>query len=204
MAKGGPNRYAVARMIKLYAFLGNHGREYSGNRHNVAWLFLESLPFYPSLQWKRGFKGRWAQRETPLGRTWFIVPETYMNLSGDSVAEIARFYKVEPGEVLVTHDELELGFGYFGFKRGGGLGGHNGLRSMKERLGTADFMRLRFGIGRPNHDDVAGYVLSDFSRDEREKLECSVFPRAATALELCADRGFDEALAAYAKVNALA
>ncbi len=204
MAKGRPNRYAVGRMIKLYAFLGNHGREYSGNRHNVAWLFLESLPFYASLQWKRGYKGRWAQRETPLGRAWFIVPETYMNLSGDSVAEIARFYKVEPGEVLVVHDELELGFGFFGFKKGGGLGGHNGLRSMKERLGTADFMRLRFGIGRPSHDDVAGYVLSDFSRDEREKLECSVFPRAATALELCADRGFDEALAAYAKVNALA
>lgn len=204
MAKGRPNRYAVGRMIKLYAFLGNHGREYSGNRHNVAWLFLESLPFYPSLQWKRGFKGRWAQRETPLGRTWFIVPETYMNLSGDSVAEIARFYKVEPGEVLVAHDELELGFGFFGFKKGGGLGGHNGLRSMKERLGTADFMRLRFGIGRPSHDDVAGYVLSDFTPGEGEKLACSVFPRAATALELCAERGFDEALAAYAKVNALA
>ena len=75
---------------------------------------------------------------------------------------------------------------------------------MKERLGTADCMRPRLGIGRPSHADVAGYVLSDFSRDEREKLECSVFPRAATALDLCAERGFDEALAAYAKVNALA
>jgi len=73
-----------------------------------------------------------------------------------------------------------------------------------ERFGTPDFMRLRFGIGRPNHDDVAGYVLSDFSRDEREKLECSVFPRAATALSICMERGFDEALASYAKSNALA
>jgi PTH1 family peptidyl-tRNA hydrolase len=111
---------------------------------------------------------------------------------------------VEPAEILVIHDELELGFGFFGFKKGGGLGGHNGLRSMKERLGTPDFMRLRFGIGRPNHDDIAGYVLSDFSKDERGKLECSIFPRAETALDICMERGFDEALASYAKSNGLA
>ena len=191
-------------MIKLYAFLGNHGREYSGNRHNVAWLFLESLALGQSLSWKHGFKGRLAQLDTDAGRVWFIAPETYMNLSGDSVAELARFYKVEPAEILVIHDELELGFGFFGFKKGGGLGGHNGLRSMKERLGTPDFMRLRFGIGRPSHDDIAGYVLSDFSRDEREKLDCSIFPRAETALRVCMELGFDEALASYAKSNGLA
>ncbi len=191
-------------MIKLYAFLGNHGREYSGNRHNVAWLFLDSLAVRSSLVWKRGFKGRWAQLETERGRIWFVAPETYMNLSGGSVAELARFYKVEPEEILVVHDELELGFGWFGFKKGGGLGGHNGLRSMKDRLGTADFMRLRFGIGRPSHDDVAAYVLSDFSAHEREQLDCAVFPRAETALDICMERGFDEALAAYPKLNALA
>lgn len=191
-------------MIKLYAFLGNHGREYAGNRHNVAWLFLESLPQYAALTWKHGFRGRWAQLDTDQGHVWFMAPETFMNLSGDSVAEMARFYKVEPAEILVVHDELELGFGFFGFKKGGGLGGHNGLRSMRERLGTPDFMRLRFGIGRPNHDDIAGYVLSDFSGDEREKLACSVFPRAEAALRLCMERGFDEALAQYTKANALA
>jgi peptidyl-tRNA hydrolase, PTH1 family len=191
-------------MIKLYAFLGNHGREYSGNRHNVAWLFLESLSIYSTLPWQNGFKGRWAQLETVQGRVWFITPQTYMNLSGDSVAEMARFYKVEPTEVLVIHDELEMGFGYFGFKKGGGLGGHNGLRSMKERLGTPDFLRLRFGIGRPSHDDIAGYVLSDFTKAERELLACSIFPRAGTAFTLCLERGFDEALAGYTKANALA
>ena len=191
-------------MIKLYAFLGNHGREYAGNRHNVAWLFLESLPLYQALPWQNGFKGRWAQLETAQGRVWFITPQTYMNLSGDSVAEMARFYKVEPTEALVVHDELELGFGFYGFKKGGGLGGHNGLRSMKERLGTPDFMRLRFGIGRPGHDDIAGYVLSDFTKAERELLDCSIFPRAGTAFTLCLERGFDEVLAAYTKVNALA
>lgn len=188
-------------MIKAYAFLGNPGREYKGNRHNVAWQFLESLPINSSLNWKHGFKGLWAQLEA--GRTWFIAPQTYMNHSGDSVSELARFYKIEPSEILVIHDELELAFGCFGLKKGGGLGGHNGLRSMKERLGTPDFMRLRFGIGRPNHDDISGYVLSDFSKDEREKLACSVFPMANRALSVCIDSGFEEAMATYGKVDAL-
>ena len=190
-------------MIKLYVFLGNHGREYRSNRHNVAWQFLESLWLYPALSWKRGFRGRWASLDTPGGKIWILVPETFMNLSGDSAAELAVFYKVAPEEILVVHDELELGFGLFGFKKGGGLGGHNGLRSMKERLGTADYMRLRFGIGRPSHADIAGYVLSDFNRDEREKLECSIFPRAETGLRLCIDEGFDAAFQKYQKFNAL-
>jgi PTH1 family peptidyl-tRNA hydrolase len=191
-------------MIRLYAFLGNHGHEYRNNRHNVAWQFLEALDLYGSLAWRQGFRGRWAVLDGPLTRAWFLVPGTYMNLSGDSVAELARFHKIAPADILVVHDELEMAFGWFGFKSGGGLGGHNGLRSMKERQGTADFMRLRFGIGRPNHLDVAGYVLSDFSLDEREKLSCAVFPRAETALRLCLDEGFEAALAAYQKYNCLA
>ncbi len=190
-------------MIRLYAFLGNHGRQYSGNRHNVAWLFLDAMNL-PGLSWSRGFSGHYASLDAPGGKAWFIKPETYMNLSGDAVAELARFHKIAPEEILVVHDELEMAFGFFGFKKGGGLGGHNGLRSMKERLGTADFLRLRFGIGRPNHDDVATYVLSDFSRDEREKLDCSVFARAETAFRLCLDEGFDAAFAKYQKFNALA
>jgi PTH1 family peptidyl-tRNA hydrolase len=131
------------------------------------------------------------------------MPETYMNLSGDSVAELARFYQIGIDEVLVIHDELELPFGVFGFKMGGGLGGHNGLRSMEARFGTRDFARLRFGIGRPEHPDVAGYVLSDFSADEKEKLDCSVFPRASTALDLCMKEGFETAFAKYQKFKAL-
>ncbi|TFG81692.1 MAG: peptidyl-tRNA hydrolase, partial [Spirochaetales bacterium] len=109
-------------MIKLYVFLGNHGREYRSNRHNVAWQFLESIDLYSSLSWKRGFRGRWSASETPRGKIWFLVPETYMNLSGDNTAELAAFYKIAPEEILVVHDELEVGFGFFGFKKGGGLG----------------------------------------------------------------------------------
>ena len=191
------------RVIRLYAFLGNFGREYSGHRHNVAWHFLESLPFYGELRWERKFKGRFATRETDTGRTWLLMPETYMNLSWDSVAELMRFYQVLPAELLAIHDELEMAFGFFGLKLGGGLGGHNGLRSLEARLGTRDYARLRFGIGRPDHDDIAGYVLSDFSHEEREILATSVFPSAAKVLEACAGDGFEAALAKYPKVKAV-
>lgn len=190
-------------MIRLYAFLGNHGREHRGNRHNVAWHFLETLPFAGGLGWERKFKGRYAAYDAPQCRVWILMPETFMNLSGDSVAELMRFFQVEPGEFLAIHDELELPFGSFGFKLGGGLGGHNGLRSLEARLGTRDFARLRFGIGRPDHDDIAGYVLSDFSPEEREKLATAVFPKAAAAFDLCLREGFEEALARYPKVRAL-
>jgi peptidyl-tRNA hydrolase, PTH1 family len=190
-------------MIRLFAFLGNYGREYAGNRHNVAWQFLESLPFYGELRWERKFKGRFATRETEAGRVWILCPETFMNLSGDSAAELMRFYQIAPDELLAIHDELELPFGFFGLKLGGGLGGHNGLRSLEARLGTRDFARLRFGIGRPDHSDIAGYVLSDFSRDEEEKLAASVFPAAAKVLEACGGEGFEKAFAQFQKVKAL-
>jgi PTH1 family peptidyl-tRNA hydrolase len=190
-------------LIRLYAFLGNYGREYRGNRHNVAWQFLESLPLYGELRWERKFKGRFALRETEAGKAWFLMPETYMNLSGDSAAELMRFYQVEPAELLAVHDELEMAFGSFGFKMGGGLGGHNGLRSLEARLGTRDYARLRFGLGRPEHPDVAGYVLSDFSAAEREALQAAVFPKAASALELCMKEGFEEALKRFPKAKAL-
>jgi PTH1 family peptidyl-tRNA hydrolase len=190
-------------LIRLYAFLGNHGPEHSGNRHNVAWQFLECLPFRAELRWERRFKGRFATRDTEAGRTWILMPETYMNLSGDSAAELMRFYRIEPAELLAVHDELELPFGVFGFKMGGGLGGHNGLRSLEARLGTRDFARLRFGIGRPDHPDVAGYVLSDFSAAEREALDCTIFPAAAKALGQCMDEGFDAAFARFQKFKAI-
>ena len=179
-------------MIKLYAFLGNYGREYSGNRHNVAWQFLESLPFYGELRWERKFKGRFATRETEAGRTWILMPETYMNLSGDSAAELMRFYQIEASELLAIHDELEMPFGFVGLKMGGGLGGHNGLRSLEARLGTRDYARLRIGIGRPDHPDIAGYVLSDFSPEESAILAASIFPAAAKLLGECAGDGFEQ------------
>lgn len=170
-------------MIQLVAFLGNYGKKYEGNRHNVAWLFADSLSFVGGLNWQKKFQGHYTSTDS-FGnhRVYFLKPETYMNLSGDSIGQLARFYKINPEEILVVHDELELPLGTLSLKNGGGLGGHNGLRSTKAVLGTADFWRLRFGIGRPEHKDVAGYVLSDFTGDEKIILS-QIFPAAGELLE---------------------
>jgi len=183
-------------MIKLVAFLGNYGKEYEKTRHNVSWFYEDSLPFANKLSWQNKFKGeiasfspaelaQWAcdfkiaskkdgspvlvPEEAPA-HIYFLKPLTYMNLSGDSIIEVANFYKIKPEEILVVHDELELAPGFVSFKWSGGLGGHNGLRSTKAVLGTPDFWRLRFGIGRPTlpNQGVADYVLSRFSSEEEE------------------------------------
>ena len=185
--------------IRLYAFLGNYGSEFSKNRHNVAWQFLETLPFYGELTWTRKFKGLYASRDINGERIFFLKPETYMNNSGESIVELVRFFRLEPQEVMAVHDELEMPFGSFGFKFSGGLGGHNGLRSMEKHLGTRDFARLRFGIGRPEHPDVAGYVLSDFTPVEQEILQTAVFPQADQAFMECLEQGFESVVDKYKK-----
>ncbi len=186
-------------MIKLVAFLGNYGKEYEKTRHNVAWYFEDSLPFTSKLIWQTKFKGEiatfsptelanWACDEkicskkdgSPVlvpenspSHIYFLKPQTFMNLSGESIIEVSNFYKIKPEEILVIHDELELAFGFVSLKWSGGLGGHNGLRSTKSVLNTPDFYRLRFGIGRPENDkiSIADYVLSRFSSDEQEKIQ---------------------------------
>jgi len=185
-------------MIKLVAFLGNYGKEYEKTRHNVSWFFEDSLPFAGRLSWQSKFKGeiagftpaelaQWAcdykicskkdgspvlvPEEAPA-HIYFLKPMTYMNLSGDSIIEAANFYKIKAEEIMVVHDELELTPGFVSLKWSGGLGGHNGLRSTKAVLNTADFFRLRFGIGRPTlpNQGVADYVLSRFTAEEEPKM----------------------------------
>jgi PTH1 family peptidyl-tRNA hydrolase len=183
------------QMIELIAFLGNPGPEYAHNRHNAGRLLADRLPFAGALSWQKKYKGLYAPLEKfrPPGtgefaspgeapsRLHFLMPETYMNLSGESVKAAASFFKIPPARILVVHDELELSLGAAAFKFSGGLGGHNGLRSMKACFGTPDFWRLRIGIGRPNHDDISGWVLSDFSAAEKPVLD-QVLEAAAAAL----------------------
>lgn len=186
-------------MIKLVAFLGNYGKEYEKTRHNVSWYFEDSLPFAGKLSWQNKFKGeiasftpqelsQWAcdtkicskkdgspvlvPEEAP-SHIYFLKPLTYMNLSGDSIFEVANFYKIQPSEIMVVHDELELEPGFVSLKWSGGLGGHNGLRSTKAVLNTPDFFRLRFGIGRPDNDNigVADWVLSRFTAEQQELMQ---------------------------------
>jgi len=151
-------------MLKLAAFLGNPGRGYAGNRHNAGRMLAQELPFYSSLSWQKKFNGLYSS----YNGNHFIMPETYMNLSGVSVQAAASFFKIDAEEIIVVHDELELPLGFISLKYSGGLGGHNGLRSMNKCFGSADFWRLRIGIGRPESGDVYDWVLSDFSLSEHE------------------------------------
>jgi len=165
-------------MIKLTAFLGNPGLEYAHNRHNAGRMLAQALPFYPSLSWQKKFKGLYALHEN----THFLMPETFMNLSGESVFAAASFYKINIEEIMIVHDELELPLGFISLKFSGGLGGHNGLRSMKKCFSSEDFWRLRIGISRPDSrlpgeggpegsgEGVIDWVLSDFSKAEQEAL----------------------------------
>jgi PTH1 family peptidyl-tRNA hydrolase len=183
-------------MIELVAFLGNKGFQYAKNRHNAAWLLANELPFSSNLSWREKFHGEYAsldgivlekyltenislddeksllQKKIKFAdKIHFIKPNTFMNLSGESVQPAAAFFKIPPERILIVHDELELALGQVSFKFSGGLGGHNGLRSLKACLGTADFWRLRIGIGRPDHPDISSWVLSDFFPHEQPVLE---------------------------------
>ncbi len=157
-------------MIELAAFLGNPGKEYSRNRHNAGFLLAEKPKINSNLKWQKKFNGFYAVFDA---RVHFIKPLTFMNLSGQSVSQAASFFKIKTDAVIVVHDELELPLGVVSLKFGGGLGGHNGLRSMKASLGNADFWRLRIGIGRPVPDsrEVIDWVLSDFDAGEKEILD---------------------------------
>lgn len=159
-------------MIKLVVGLGNPGQKYSQTRHNVGFLFLDRL---------LGSAGAWGLEPKFEGYVASILmggagvvllkPNTFMNRSGQSVGKVARYYKLEPGQILVVHDELDFGVGVAKFKKGGGHAGHNGLRDIIGHLGSGDFFRLRIGIGRPAPDgNVADYVLSCPGGKENDAL----------------------------------
>jgi PTH1 family peptidyl-tRNA hydrolase len=157
-------------MIRLMAALGNPGPEYALNRHNVAWQMIEYFTFFSELNWKEKFNGLLSEFEFGDEKLFLMRPMTFMNRSGSAVASASKFFKIPPEEILVIHDELELEFGIAGLKFGGGLGGHNGLRSITAALGTRDFNRFRIGISRPDHKDITSYVLGNFNPKEREVL----------------------------------
>ncbi|MFG1650404.1 aminoacyl-tRNA hydrolase [Micromonospora sp. NPDC049275] len=179
----------------LVVGLGNPGREYAGNRHNVGFMVADLLAGRVGARFGRHKR---AVAEVAEGRLGFggpklvlVKPLTYMNLSGGPVAALSQFYKVPPAQVVAVHDELDIGFGQVRVKCGGGEGGHNGLRSMSKSLGTKDYVRVRFGVGRPpGRQDPADYVLSDFSAAERKELDFLV-DRAADVVESVIVKGVE-------------
>ncbi len=159
--------------MKLFVGLGNPGDRHARHRHNVGFMAVERIAgrhgFGP---WRSRFRGQLAEGQLGGERVWLLLPQTFMNESGRSVAEAARFMKLPPGDVVAFHDELDLAPGRVRVKAGGGVAGHNGLRSMDACLGTKDFRRVRIGIGHPGHKDrVVGHVLSDFHKAEGVWLE---------------------------------
>lgn len=187
--------------MKILCGLGNPGRQYEGNRHNVGFLVADAL----ATRWRLDFattkwEARLAHGSFAGTSLLLLKPQTFMNLSGVSLAHAARFYKVAPPEVLVVHDELDLPFGKLQLKSGGGSGGHNGLKSIHESWGEEGYGRLRFGVGKPAgphaKERVVGHVLGDFSQEERASLDALV-AKAVEACEAWARDGMAKAMNAF-------
>jgi peptidyl-tRNA hydrolase, PTH1 family len=177
----------------LVVGLGNPGREYARNRHNVGHMAVDELARRHGGSWRGKFAGQIADVRIDGHRVALLKPETYMNESGRSVKAAAAFYKLEPDAILIVHDESDLDVGRLQVRLGGGLAGHNGLRSVAKHLGTTDFMRLRVGVGRPGRGDrrpLADYVLSDFEPDEDAE---GILARAAEAVETLDAEGLEAA-----------
>jgi PTH1 family peptidyl-tRNA hydrolase len=187
-----PRRHGTSHDL-LVAGLGNPGREYEGNRHNVGFMVADELARRHGGAWKAKFNAQLADVRIDGHKVVLLKPQTYMNESGRSVSSAMRFYKLEPASVLVVHDETDLPLGRLQARRGGGLAGHNGLRSVAQHLGTPDFLRLRIGIGRPERGDprpLADYVLADFEpHEDPDRLVAE----ATDAVELLDAEGLDAA-----------
>jgi PTH1 family peptidyl-tRNA hydrolase len=181
----------------LVAGLGNPGREYERTRHNLGWLVLDELARRHGVSWRSKFSGSFAEVRLGDLRLGLLKPETFMNESGRAVGEAARFYKVEPEGLLVVHDDVDLEPGRLQARAGGGLAGHNGLRSLAQHLGSQEFDRLRIGVGRPGRGDprsVSDWVLSGFApEDDLEAL----IAKAADAVETIAAEGLEAAQAHF-------
>jgi PTH1 family peptidyl-tRNA hydrolase len=185
-------------MDRLIVGLGNPGSKYHNSRHNIGWDSFEELSFFNELKWFEKFKGHYAVYNNGPDKIYFLKPQTFMNLSGESVQPLINFFKIDVENILVVHDELDLPFGTIAFKKGGGLAGHNGLKSITERLGTQEFKRLRVGIGRPVHGDVSNWVLSGYTGEDKDFFR-PYLKGVAAALEEYINLGFDKAATVCSK-----
>ena len=176
----------------LVAGLGNPEPRHARDRHNAGWMVVDELAGRHGGSFRSKFSGRLAETRVGDARVVLLRPETYMNESGRSISAAARFFKADPGTVLVVHDDVDLDVGRLQARLGGGLAGHNGLRSIAQALGTSEFLRLRVGVGRPERGDrrdVADYVLAPFEAHEDAD---AIIARAADAVEVLLAEGLAE------------
>ncbi|HFE44058.1 MAG TPA: aminoacyl-tRNA hydrolase [Nannocystis exedens] len=179
----------------LIVGLGNPGPGYAQNRHNVGFMAVSALceSIYPTPSWSERFKGQITTIRIGGARTVLLRPMTFMNRSGDSVQPAAAYYRVPVQQIVVLHDEIDFDFGRVAVKEGGGHGGHNGLRDLIRALGSRDFLRVRIGVGRPVHGEVADYVLANFNSIETGELP-DLLSRARGAAEAVLTSGVRTAM----------
>ncbi len=161
--------------MKLIAGLGNFPEKYAFTRHNLGFLAVAALVKkfdFPEFKLSNKFLGKISEGEIFGKKVILCKPETYMNLSGDCVSAVENFYKIEPKDTIILHDDLDLDFGVIKFKKGGGSGGHNGIKSIITRLGTENFPRIKFGISNPQKENIPAesFVLMNFSEEEKVKI----------------------------------
>jgi len=183
-------------MIRLLVGLGNPGPEYEATRHNAGFWFIDEAArtLGATLTIERSYSGRAARVNRSEGPVWLLEPLTFMNLSGKSVAALARFFKIAPSEILVVHDELDLLPGQVKIKLGGSSAGHNGLKDIQAQLGSADFWRLRLGIGHPGvKAEVINYVLRKPLAEQREAIDKSI-EQSIQALDLLFSGNMEHAM----------
>jgi peptidyl-tRNA hydrolase, PTH1 family len=180
--------------LKLIVGLGNPGNRYQWTRHNAGFMVLDRLSHEAVIPVKKKcFSGLYGEGLWQGKHILLLKPQTFMNLSGRSVAEVVRFHKLAPRDVIVLHDDIDIPFGRVKLKNGGGHGGHNGLRSLLAELGSGDFTRVRVGIGRPCSGEVVDYVLNSFDRMEMEGLP-AVLDGAVSILESLLVEGVQSAM----------
>jgi PTH1 family peptidyl-tRNA hydrolase len=180
--------------FRLIAGLGNPGRDYAGTRHNVGFAILDRLASGAGAKFRH--EKKWQAEVAAIGDVWLCKPQTYMNLSGESVSALGHFYKVEPSQVLVVLDDMALPLGRLRLREKGSAGGQNGLKSVIQHLGTNEVSRLRVGIGSAQGDTATGHVLGRFSPAERPLLD-ETLDRAAEAIEFAQSHGFPAAMNRY-------
>jgi PTH1 family peptidyl-tRNA hydrolase len=189
-------------MDSLVTFLGNPGSEYAKTRHNIAWMLLETSEVFKNATFTNKFQGLFAIVGVFDQKVGLLMPQTFMNLSGQSTRACMDFYKITPDKMLVVHDELDLEFGKIAFKFGGGDAGHNGLKSITATSSTPNYNRLRMGIGRPTYGSTSDWVLSKFSKEEAPLIE-SYFNATNKALETYLEKGPKVATNLYNKKSVI-
>jgi peptidyl-tRNA hydrolase, PTH1 family len=190
-------RSGAGSLDALVVGLGNPGPRYARTRHNLGFRVVELLGERAAASFRSKYNGRFAETRLGEARVGLLMPDTFMNLSGPPAATAARFYKLPPEAVIVVHDDVDVDFDRVRAKAGGGLKGHNGLRSLAEALGTREFTRVRLGVGRPRRGDareVADFVLAPFEPDEDPE---PMIERGADCVQRILDDGIEDAERAY-------